>query len=84
MVTKLDDGAQNLPLGFQSVGNGGGGVSYVTRANLDRADKIASDANSQVARCFLRLSNLDNGAFDRANRYETALMAPSRPSLAYS
>jgi hypothetical protein len=29
--------------------------------------------NVEIGRCFLRLANLDNGAFDRANRYETAL-----------
>jgi hypothetical protein len=27
----------------------------------------------EIARCFLRLANLDNGAFELANRYETAL-----------
>jgi hypothetical protein len=30
-------------------------------------------ANVEVGRCFLRLANLDNGAFDRLNRYETGL-----------
>jgi hypothetical protein len=29
--------------------------------------------NVEVGRCFLRLANLDNGAFDRLSRYETAL-----------
>jgi hypothetical protein len=29
--------------------------------------------NAEIARCFLRLANLDNGAFDRLSRYETAL-----------
>ena len=29
--------------------------------------------NPQIARYFLRLANLDNGAFERLNRYETAL-----------
>jgi hypothetical protein len=28
---------------------------------------------SEIARCFLRLANVDNGAFERASRYETAL-----------
>jgi hypothetical protein len=27
----------------------------------------------EIARCFLRLANFDNGAFDRTIRYETAL-----------
>jgi hypothetical protein len=30
-------------------------------------------ANAEVGRCFLRLANLDNGAFERLSRYETAL-----------
>jgi hypothetical protein len=29
--------------------------------------------NNEIGRCFLRLANLDNGAFDRLTRYETAL-----------
>jgi hypothetical protein len=29
--------------------------------------------NAEIGRCFLRLANLDNGAFDRLTRYETAL-----------
>jgi hypothetical protein len=29
--------------------------------------------NLQIAGCFLRLADLDNGAFDRLHRYETAL-----------
>jgi hypothetical protein len=29
--------------------------------------------NAKIGRCFLRLANLDNGAFDRLSRYETAL-----------
>ena len=28
---------------------------------------------AEIARCFLRLANLDNGAFERLSRYETAL-----------
>ena len=48
-------------------------VSYIARNNRNGADET-SDANStEIARCFLRLANLDNGAFERANRYETAL-----------
>jgi hypothetical protein len=31
------------------------------------------NTNAQIALCFLRLANLDNGAFERLNRYETAL-----------
>jgi hypothetical protein len=29
--------------------------------------------NNEIGRCFLRLANLDNGAFDRLTRYESAL-----------
>jgi hypothetical protein len=29
--------------------------------------------NAEIGRCFLRLANLDSGAFDRLSRYETAL-----------
>ena len=39
--------------------------------DLDRS--TASPANIEIGRCFLRLANLDNGAFDRLTRYETAL-----------
>ena len=48
-------------------------VSYIVPNDPDHADEIASSASTHIARCFLRLANLDNGAFDRANRYETAL-----------
>ena len=30
-------------------------------------------SNTKIGRCFLRLAKLDNGAFDRLSRYETAL-----------
>ena len=29
--------------------------------------------NAEIARCFLRLANLDNGAFERLSRYEATL-----------
>ena len=48
-------------------------LRYIGRSNPDGADERSSAPNSEIARCFLRLANLDNGAFDRANRYETAL-----------
>lgn len=32
-----------------------------------------ADINATLGRCFLRLANLDNGAFERLSRYETAL-----------
>ena len=45
----------------------------------DGEDDLGCAANSpyrtniDIGRCFLRLANLDNGAFDRLSRYETAL-----------
>ena len=48
-------------------------VSYIARNNPNEADKTSDASNTEIARCFLRLANLDNGAFERANRYETAL-----------
>ena len=44
----------------------------------DQGDPVVTDdqfdaGNTEFGRCFLRLANLDNGAFDRLSRYETAL-----------
>ena len=36
-------------------------------------DPSGSMTNIEIGRCFLRLANLDNGAFERLSRYETAL-----------
>ena len=36
----------------------------------------AVDSNTELARCFLRLANLPNYAFDRLSRYEATLLAP--------
>jgi len=41
--------------------------------NLDCAAGSPHRINVEIGRCFLRLANLDNGAFDRLSRYETAL-----------
>ena len=35
--------------------------------------RLSQNANAEIALCFLRLANLDNGALERLNRYETAL-----------
>ena len=48
-------------------------LTCVGRSSPDFGDETSNAPNSEIARCFLRLANLDNGAFDRANRYETAL-----------
>jgi hypothetical protein len=41
--------------------------------DLGRAAGPLHSTNVEIGRCFLRLANLDNGAFDRLSRYETAL-----------
>jgi len=43
------------------------------RSDADEARAVGDDTNTDLARCFLRLANLDNCAFERTNRYETAL-----------
>ncbi|MGB7101641.1 MAG: hypothetical protein WBD95_23095 [Xanthobacteraceae bacterium] len=48
-------------------------VSYIAQNNPNKADETSDASNTEIARCFLRLANLDNGAFERASRYETAL-----------
>ena len=48
-------------------------VSYIARKTPNDADETPDASNTEIARCFLRLANLGNGAFERANRYETAL-----------
>jgi hypothetical protein len=37
------------------------------------ATQLSQSANAEIALCFLRLANLDKGAFDRLGRYERAL-----------
>ncbi len=61
------DQARSNDQGNQSDAN----VSYMVRNNPHHADETA--ASTHIARCFLRLANLDNGAFERASRYEMAL-----------
>jgi hypothetical protein len=45
-------------------------VSYIRPNHPPGA---GATSNTDIARCFLRLANLDNGVFERANRYEMAL-----------
>jgi hypothetical protein len=40
---------------------------------IDGASRYPSKTNAGIARCFQRLANVDNGAFERLTRYETAL-----------
>ena len=57
--------------------NCGNGHDAIQKDNGD--DLLASspqrtfDIRLEVARCFLRLANLDNGVFERLNRYEATL-----------
>jgi len=43
------------------------------KADFGSAAGSPHSINADIGRCFLRLANLDNGAFDRLSRYETAL-----------
>jgi len=42
-------------------------------AEYNSNNEASGTINTTVARCFLRLANLNSGAFKRLNRYETAL-----------
>jgi hypothetical protein len=57
----------------QSENLGSLALNYTGTSSPDIADQRSSSPNSEIARCFLRFANLDNGAYDRTNRYETAL-----------
>ena len=53
-------------------------ADYQPQRQHDREDNSSCAGslhsnNAEIGRCFLRLANLDNGAFDRLSRYETAL-----------
>jgi hypothetical protein len=48
-------------------------LKWNNRADLGCATGPSQSTNAEIGRCFLRLANLDNGAFDRLSRYETAL-----------
>jgi hypothetical protein len=43
------------------------------QGDVGRSEESRQTINAGVGRCFLRLANLDNGAFERLSRYETAL-----------
>ena len=44
-----------------------------TGSTLDCLVETSADPTRTMTYCFLRLANLDNGAFKRLNRYEAAL-----------
>jgi hypothetical protein len=48
-------------------------VPQLGGAEYDGDNKRSGNVNRTVARCFLRLANLEHGVFKRLNRYETAL-----------
>ncbi len=54
-------------------------VSDTNEPELAELDDVIGDfatvsrSQEQIARCFLRVANLENGVFDRLNRYEAAL-----------
>ncbi len=69
----IDERDCGLKMQSQSFGTQCCSVSSMTRPDPDQIDETLNGDTSTVARCFLRLANLGNGAFERANRYETAL-----------
>jgi hypothetical protein len=48
-------------------------IAQEHQPNPDRAASAHTDTIRRVTYCFLRLSNLDSGVFERLNRYEAAL-----------
>ena len=73
VVCSGNRGSSHQPDLTRSNDQGDSSISYIARNNPDHADEAANSTNTDIARCFLRLPNLDNGAFERANCYETAL-----------
>jgi hypothetical protein len=75
-----------IPPRWTGKGNGGedevqatNGAADETRDDVNAVPEIdylagnTADSARMLSICFLRLANLDNGAFKRLNRYETAL-----------
>jgi hypothetical protein len=48
-------------------------TQHSRQGDLGCNTEAPQSANNEMGRCFLRLANLDNGAFDRLTRYEIAL-----------
>ena len=69
----IDDRDRELKMQGQSFSIRCCCLSSVTGAEPDQVDELSNDDNSNLARRFLRLANVDNGVFERASRYETAL-----------
>ena len=67
---------QNHDRVLDAIGFGGGVCADGNSGgcgHVGRPQESPQTINVEVGRCFLRLSNLDNGAFERLSRYETAL-----------
>jgi hypothetical protein len=67
---------QNHDRVLDAIGFGGGVCADGNSGgygHVGRRQESPQTINVEVGRCFLRLSNLDNGAFERLSRYETAL-----------
>jgi hypothetical protein len=69
----IDDHDRGLKMQTQSFSIRCCCLSSVTGAEPNQVDELSNDDNSNLARRFLRLANVDNGVFERASRYETAL-----------
>jgi hypothetical protein len=52
-------------------------VTIDSQDDMECSTRTEESINTQFARCFLRLANLDNGAFERLSRYEAALWRQS-------
>jgi hypothetical protein len=61
---KLRDAGRAAPLST---------VAIDSQGDMGCSTRTEESINTQFARCFLRLANLDNGAFERLSRYEGTL-----------
>jgi hypothetical protein len=77
----LKQAGRPLPAAIARFANGGTWINHQDDVDVphlgdteyDGDINRPSNVNRTVARCFLRLTNLDHGAFKRLNRYEIAL-----------
>lgn len=77
----LTDSAK--PLRNDTINNSASLEDIATGMVLGGVDQTPSASNSENARCFLCLANLDHGGFKHVNRYETALV-PDQQSPAHA
>ena len=76
----LKQAGRPLPAAIARFANGGVWLNHqnvdvpqLEGVEYDGDNRRPGNVNRTVARCFLRLANLDHGAFKRLNRYEIAL-----------